>query len=237
MHFDGRGSRDPEGGALTYAWDLDGDGAYDDSACATPSTTYTQRGPVTVRLRVTDPAGLHRHATKTITVGMPPTVTIDAPTATTTWAVGDTIAFAGIAAPDTLTWALQLRHCSRWTPTECHTHALQTFTGRPGSFIAPDHDYPSYLELSLTATDADNLRTTKTVRLNPRTADVTLATSPPGLDLAFGSESLPAPFTRTVLARSAISLNAPSPQGAFAWTGWSDGLGRCTALPPRTAEG
>ena len=61
------------------------------------------------------------------------------------------------------------------------------------------------------------------MRLNPRTTDVTLASLPPGLQLAFGSETLPAPFTRTVLARSAISLNAPSPQGVLAWSSWSDG--------------
>ena len=74
--FDGTTSTDPEGQALTYAWDLDGDGAYDDSTAATPSFTYTTAGTVTVRLRVTDPGGLQGTATTTITVGAPPTVTI-----------------------------------------------------------------------------------------------------------------------------------------------------------------
>ena len=57
VSFDGRGSSDPEGAALAYAWDLDADGAYDDSTSATPSRTYTQNGQVTVGLRVTDPSG------------------------------------------------------------------------------------------------------------------------------------------------------------------------------------
>jgi PKD repeat protein len=228
--FDGRGSHDPEGGALKYSWDLDGDGVYGDSTQPAPTFKYTKLGIVTVRLRVTDPTGLSGTATKTITVGTPPVVTITAPTPATTWAVGDRIAFAGSADKGTLVWSLLLRHCSRIDANECHTHALQNFVGPSGSFIAPDHDYPSHLELSLAATDADGLRTTQTVSLYPRTADVTLASAPPGLNVAFGSESLPAPFTRTVLARSAISLNAPSPQVLdgvpYAWSAWDDGLGQ-----------
>ena len=227
--FDGRGSNDPRGEALTYAWDLDGDGAYETSG-PTPTREYTVSGIVKVRLRVTNETGLSGTATKEITIGTPPTVTLTAPDPGTTWAVGDRIAFAGSASAGTLVWALQLRHCSRIDASECHTHALQTFTGPAGSFVAPDHDYPSHLELSLTATDADGLRTTETVRLDPRTADVTLASAPPGLNLAFGSESLPAPFTRTVLARSALSLSAPSPQllrgVPYAWGAWDDGLGQ-----------
>ena len=39
---------DPDAGdTITYAWDLDGDGAYDDSTAAAPSFTYTTPGVVT----------------------------------------------------------------------------------------------------------------------------------------------------------------------------------------------
>jgi glucose/arabinose dehydrogenase len=41
VQFDGTQSSDPEGGPLSYAWDLDGDGAFDDSTAATPTYTYT----------------------------------------------------------------------------------------------------------------------------------------------------------------------------------------------------
>ena len=56
VNFDASKSTDSNGDDLTFAWDLDGDGQYDDSTAAKPSRTYTQAGNVTVRLRVTDDA-------------------------------------------------------------------------------------------------------------------------------------------------------------------------------------
>ena len=80
--FDGRTSSDPESGALTYRWDLDGDLAYDDSTSATPSFTYTSTGSVTVRLEVTDVGLQTGTTTKVITIGTPnapPVPTIEEP--------------------------------------------------------------------------------------------------------------------------------------------------------------
>ena len=57
VSFDGSGSSDPEGCPLTYAWDLDGDGAYDDSTAAQPGYTYLSTGSYQAALRVTDDRG------------------------------------------------------------------------------------------------------------------------------------------------------------------------------------
>jgi hypothetical protein len=157
---------------------------------------------------------------------------IDTPTAGTTWKVGDVITFSGHATDaqsgtlgaSALTWSLVLQHC----PSTCHEHPLQTFSGMAsGSFVAPDHEYPSHLELRLTATDPGGLSNTTTGRLDPRTVDLTFGSSPAGLLLAVGSTSQATPFTRTAILGSTLSVSAPSPQAnggtVYEFVSWSDG--------------
>jgi PKD repeat protein len=240
VQFDGTRSSDPEGGPLNYAWDLDGDSAFDDSTAATPTYTYTASGVYAARLRVTDGGGASSTASITITVGnTPPTAAINTPAAGTTWKVGDVISFSG-SATDTqdrtlpgsaLSWDLTLYHC----PSNCHTHPLQSFAGvSSGSFTAPDHEYPSYLELKLTATDSGGLTDSKTVRLDPRTVVLTLQTTPGGLSLALNGSSAPASFTRTVIVGSTNTISAISPQikgpKTYAFRTWSDGGAQTHAI-------
>jgi glucose/arabinose dehydrogenase/PKD repeat protein len=234
VDFDGTDSSDPEGAALTFAWDLDGDGAFDDSTSAQPTFTYTASGTYTVRLRVTDPSGLTDTDQLTITAGSPPTPTIETPAAGTTWKTGDVISFTGSATraqggsvpASGLTWALVLQHCSALVPSSCHDHTVQSFNGASGSFTAPSHDYPAYLELKLTATDG-GLSSTVTRRLDPKTVALTFETQPAGLELNVGTESESTPFTRTAIQGSNVSLIAPSPQPqagkTYEFSSWSDG--------------
>jgi glucose/arabinose dehydrogenase/PKD repeat protein len=235
--FDGSNSTDPDpGDTLNYAWDLDGDGAYDDSTAQKPSYTYTASGVFTVRLKVTDGQGLSDTSDPlTITVGSPPSVTIATPSASTTWKVGDVISFSGSATDDpdgplpasALTWDLILHHC----PSTCHLHFLQTFAGTAsGSFTAPDHEYPSYLELRLTATDSSGLTDSKSVLLYPQTVDLTFNSSPSGLQLTVNAAVFTTPFTRTVIKGSTNTISAPTPQtlNGVIWdfSSWSDGGSR-----------
>jgi glucose/arabinose dehydrogenase/PKD repeat protein len=238
--FDGSGSSDLDpGDSLSYAWDLDGDGQLDDSTAVAPTRTYTSAGTVTVRLRVTDSSGASDTRSVTITVGAPPNdppvPVIDAPTSGVRWKVGDGISFSGHAtdAQDgtlssaRLSWSVQLNHC----PSNCHTHPVQTFTGvSTGTFAAPDHEYPSSLSLVLTATDAAGAQASVSRRLDPATVDLTFATSPSGLQLDVGPESVTAPATRTVIVGSSNSVSAPSPQTlgntSMAFSSWSDGGAR-----------
>lgn len=231
--FDGTGSSDPNpGDVLTYAWDLDGDGAYDDSTAARPGYTFGTAGNHTVRLRVTDRHGESGTATTVVTAGNRPSAVISAPSASTRWKVGDTIPFSGSATDpedgplpaSALFWRLVLQHC----PSACHPHPVQDYPGvASGSFTAPDHEYPSHLELELTATDSNGLTHTELIRLDPLTVTMTLESSPSGLELAFGNGRARTPFSRTVIAGSKNNVSAPSPQilgsVTYRFVSWSDG--------------
>jgi glucose/arabinose dehydrogenase len=233
VSFDGTGSSDPDGDALSYAWDLDGDGQFDDAATAQASFTYTVAGSYTATLRVTDPAGSSDTDAVVIAVGnTPPTVVIDAPTPGTRWRVGDVISFSGHASDtqdgtlpaSALSWSLVLFHC----PSNCHTHPLQDFVGvASGSFTAPDHEYPSYLELRLTATDSGGLTNTAAVRLDPRTVTLTFQSQPVDLQIVVNGAAGTATFTRTVIVGSTNTISAPSPQTSggrtYSFQTWSDG--------------
>ena len=57
---------------LTHAWDLDGDGSYDDGATRAVSFTYRSAGTYGVRLRVTDSNGVQRFAETDVRVSAAP---------------------------------------------------------------------------------------------------------------------------------------------------------------------
>ncbi len=234
VQFDATGSSDPDpDDGLAYSWDLDGDGTYGDSTAPTPSFTYTTAGVYLAGLKVTDPHGASATDTVAISAGnTPPVPTITAPLSNLTWAVGDPIAFRGSATDaqdgtlpaSALSWSLSVRHC----PSNCHTHHIRDFSGvRSGSFNAPDHDYPSHLELTLTATDSGGLKRRQSVRLDPKTVDLTVDSTPQGLSPTLNEFKAPTPFTRTVILDSVNTLSAPTPQTlngrTYDFRSWSDG--------------
>ena len=160
-----------------------------------------------------------------------PAGTISAPQSSLTWRVGDTINFSGTGMDpeegtlpaSAFTWTLLQQHC----PSTCHSHTIQTYSGiTTGSFSAPDHEYPSHLELRLTVRDAQGATDTKTVSVHPRTVNVTLASSPAGLGLTLNAQTATAPFTRTVIEGSGNSLSASDQSVAgtsYTFQSWSDG--------------
>ncbi len=92
VSFSAAGSRDPEGGALSYAWDLDGDGSHDDATGPSASRRYTSAGRVVVGLQVRDPAGLVTRTTTVVDIGVSaPVLTTTPSVGSQTWTVGTTM--------------------------------------------------------------------------------------------------------------------------------------------------
>ena len=78
--FDGTGSTagGDAGDALSYAWDLDNDGAYDDSTSATPTWAFGDNGAHTVGLQVSNASGYTDTTSVSFnTTNVAPTVTVD----------------------------------------------------------------------------------------------------------------------------------------------------------------
>ena len=70
-------STDPDGQALSYAWDLDADGAFDDATGVGPSWTWAEEGTRLVAVMVTDADGAESLAMARVSVGpgnLPPRI-------------------------------------------------------------------------------------------------------------------------------------------------------------------
>jgi hypothetical protein len=205
----------------------------DPAGALQPNATYTatvKGGPAGAKDLGGNP--LAADTSWTFQTNRSPTLVIDGPASTLTWQVGDSISFSGHATDpeqgalpaSALTWTLVLQHC----PSNCHSHTLESWSGvAGGSFDAPDHDYPSHLELRLTATDAGGASATTTVALDPETVELSFESGPLGLELTVGGVTETTPFSRTVIVGSTNSLAAPMLQTlggtSYEFSSWSDG--------------
>ena len=245
VQFDAAGSTDPNAGdVLTYAWDLDADGQFDDSTLLQPSYQYLTQGQYPVGLRVTDDSAELDTDIVLITVGnTSPTPSIVLPHPSVTWRVGQEISFEGQAvdpedgplAESSLDWDIVVQQCTGGTPDDCLAHSVQENLGTAaGTFVAPDQPWYSFLQIKLTATDSGfpgggggGLAGEAVLELQPEEVDLTFNADPPGLQLAAGNEVESTPFTRTAVVGSANTVGAPTPQdhlgGQYTLVSWSDG--------------
>ena len=165
-----------------------------------------------VRLEVESSNGLKDTAVLTYdATNNPPEPEIVAPVDTLTWAVGDMIHFEGRATDaqdgdlpgSALTWSVVMLHC----PADCHDHTVETKTGLEGDFEAPDHEYPSKLELRLTATDTHGAKRTVTVELQPKTRDISVTSSPSGVPVSVAQHDRGStPSTTTVMENGDVTI-------------------------------
>lgn len=132
--------------------------------------------------------------------------------------------------PLNLSWGTRILHCPTG-PEDCHSHPLQDFPGTTsGYLVAPEHDYPSYIEITLTAADKRGLSVSKTIKLSPRVFTVLISSDPPGIPLTAGLVSQVAPFEVPTVEGAQLTLWAPATEQlngtTYTWQGWSDGGAR-----------
>ncbi len=254
VDWDGRGTTDADDTDLAYAWDLDGDGAFDDSTLADPPPwTYADRGRFDVRLRVTDRfGGVGTSTARTVrTDNAPPTVALEVLSGDP-YAVGDPVRLrATVTDPEdgtlpatALKWSAEQEHC---TVSGCHTHFPYTSveSGAVFEFPASDHPYPSYYVVSVKATDADRASVTSSVEVKPRAAPVSLAAtvggvSVPGLKVGLDDDADATarnPHLRTEGATATLSSATEQVVGpdTYVFSSWGTGVAgsnQLVTVPP-----
>ncbi len=234
VDFDASGSTDPDDNPLTYAWDFgDSDDQFNDSFDEAPSHTYDEPGSYVARVRVNDGHGGTDTDQVTINVDNgAPNGTITSPTASFTWSVGQSVSFSGSATDpeqgalpaSAFEWELLMHHC----PDICYIHAIESWSDvRSGSFTAPEHEYPSHLELRMTVTDQHGLEDVTSRLIQPKTVTLQMRSAPSGLRLSAAGRTAKTPFNVTVIRGSKVVISVPSGQTVdgfdYAWTSWAHG--------------
>jgi glucose/arabinose dehydrogenase len=237
VKFDATGSSDPDPeDQLHFAWDLDGDGQFDDGTAPKAERTYTESENVTARVRVKDDLNHSDVASIDLYPGDegPPDISIVKPNSNLEWAIGDSLEYEATATdpdgeelgsgPGTLTphWEFILEHC----PSACHDHPLTSSDTPSGHFPIPPHEYPSHLRLEFTATDSRGLSATKSVQVYPRLIEVSVNSRPAGLPLTLDGTTVTNPFTATTIAGGSINVSAPEEATLdgklYVFSKWSD---------------
>ncbi len=219
VDFDASTSSDPDGGTLTYEWDLDGDGEFDDGTGPTASATYETADDVEVAVRVTDESLVSSVATLTVRPGnTAPEVQIDI-TTPLPWSANDDISFEitatdaedGVLDATSIEWDAEIFHC--YAEDDCHAHPYTEGSESAAATITgPSHGFPSYVVLRARATDSRGQVTEVSQELHPATATLEITSTPPGATVTVGEASGITPFTMTVIDEDTLTISVPTPQ-------------------------
>ena len=158
-----------------------------------------------------------------------PTATINTPVAGATYAGGDVINFSGTGTDpeqgnlpaSAFEWYVIFHH-------DAHTHPGPTAPDgvTSGSFSIPNSGETAanvFYRLYLVVTDAQGAKDTSFTDILPRTSTITLNTNPQGLQITLDGQPFTAPLTVTSVEGMLRTIGAPSPQGSYTFSNWSQG--------------
>jgi glucose/arabinose dehydrogenase len=166
-----------------------------------------------------------------------PVAKITSPTSSLTWSVLDQINFSGTASDQedgslpasAYTWEVRLFHkdcptCEHWHPGPSAPSGVTS-----GSFIANNGGETSsniWIRLMLYVKDSNGRIGKDSVDLQPNKVQITGLTNPAGLQVVVGSLGT-APFTKTMVVNSAMTLQAITPQRigdtSYTFVSWQHG--------------
>lgn len=159
-----------------------------------------------MRLTVSDGANSSLSTPQTITVGSPPTATINSPTDGHIFRAGDVITYTGDATdqedgtlpPSAYTWNIDFLH-------DNHVDPGTAIAGvKSGSFTIPTsgHDFEgnTRYRIKLTVADSNGLRTSKSLTIFPDKVNLPFDMSPSGLTLYVDGVARTTPFVLDTLA-------------------------------------
>jgi glucose/arabinose dehydrogenase len=221
---------------LSYQWQRNGTnitGAT--SSSYTLSPVQASDNGAQFRVVVTNPNGSVTSAVATLTVSSntAPVPTIVQPAQGTLYNAGNTITYSGTASDQqdgtlpasAFTWQVDFHH-----DTHAHPFVAPTSGATGGSFTIPTTGETAanvWYRIYLTVRDSGGLTTTVFREIFPRTSQVTLATSPAGLQLRLDAQPVTAPTTFTGVVGITRAIEAVSPQTVggvtYVFDSWSDG--------------
>ena len=225
---------------LSYLWQRNGvDIPGSTSSSYTVSSAQLSDNGARFRARVSNASGsvFSNEATLTVTTNQSPTATITLPTAGTFYSGGETISYAGTGSdpedgPDLaatqFTWRVDFHH-----DTHFHPHVPDTTGSKTGTFVIAATGETSsnvWYRIHLTVRDSAG-NTNSTFRdILPRTANVTLATNPGGLQVNLDGQPQTTPVTFTGVVGVQRTIEAPQQQivngSPMYFASWSDGGAR-----------
>jgi glucose/arabinose dehydrogenase len=242
VDFDGSGSTDPDSGetaTLSYAWDLDGDGAFDDSTAANPASWEYVDGTknVTIGLRVTDVNGKSDVAEVELYPGdhPPEAPSMDANNPET-YRGGQLVKLAALGTDldpgdvVSLDWKVVINHAGT------HTHDWDAGTGEAFSFTTDTvHDQPSTYEVTVQAEDKRGLAAKPlTLVLQPETSPLTLTSIPSGAVVNHGGTDHVTPYAGVSTIGVQVGISAAesllSNGSLYQFEAWSNGGPRSQTL-------
>lgn len=221
---------------LQYQWQRNGvniSGAT--SSTYTINSTSSADNGALFRAVVSNVAGsaTSNSATLTVLTNSAPVGTITAPANGTLYRGGQVFTFAGTGSDledgtlpaSAFTWRVDFHH-----DDHTHPHVPPTSGITTGTFTIADRGETStnvFYRLYLTVRDSAGITHTSFVDVRPRTAVVTLTSSPAGMQLTLDGQPVTAPHTFTGVQGVIRSIGAVTPQTtngtSYEFVSWSDG--------------